>query len=113
LNILTDTENLKEKLIDDALAFRPSHFRAYELNVIIVVIVHLLGLAPEAYLAAPDNGPWAGYRGGAVQPSFPHCSIEPAVLVLGNRTRSRPRFGTNPLTLDQLNVIIAFQLFLN
>jgi hypothetical protein len=30
----------------------------YSINICI-------GLAPAGYLAAPDNGPWAGYRGGA------------------------------------------------
>jgi hypothetical protein len=30
-----------------------------------ILVMHLLGLAPAVYLAAPDNGPWAGYRGGA------------------------------------------------
>jgi hypothetical protein len=31
----------------------------------IIVLIYLLGVAPAGYLAAPGNGPWAGYRGGA------------------------------------------------
>jgi hypothetical protein len=30
-------------------------------------IIHLLGLAPAEWMAAPDNGPWAGSRGGAAK----------------------------------------------
>jgi hypothetical protein len=26
----------------------------------VIIIIHLLGLAPAGYLTAPDNGPWAG-----------------------------------------------------
>jgi hypothetical protein len=32
-----------------------------------IIIIHLLGLAPAGCLAAPDNGPQAGYRGSAAK----------------------------------------------
>jgi hypothetical protein len=37
------------------------------LTVMIIIIIHLLGLAPAGYLTAPDNGPEGRLRGGASQ----------------------------------------------
>jgi hypothetical protein len=34
---------------------------------IIIIIIHLLGLAPAGYLTTPDNGPEGRLRGGASQ----------------------------------------------
>jgi hypothetical protein len=36
-------------------------------GVVQIIIIHLLGLAPARCMAAPDNGPWAGCRGGAAR----------------------------------------------
>jgi hypothetical protein len=33
----------------------------------VIIIIHLLGLAPAGYLAAPDNGPEGRLCGGACQ----------------------------------------------
>jgi hypothetical protein len=45
--------------IDDMLSSITDHT--------IIIIIHLLGLAPAGYLAAPDNGPEGRLRGGACQ----------------------------------------------
>jgi hypothetical protein len=36
-------------------------------NTTIIIIIHLLGLAPAGYLTAPDNGPKGLMRGGTSQ----------------------------------------------
>jgi hypothetical protein len=36
-------------------------------EIIIIIIIHLLGLAPAGYLTAPDNGPEGRLGGGAGQ----------------------------------------------
>jgi hypothetical protein len=33
----------------------------------IIIIIHLLGLAPAGYLAAPDNGPEGRYTGECIR----------------------------------------------
>jgi hypothetical protein len=38
-----------------------------KLDAIIIIIIHLLGLAPAGYSTAPDNGPGGRLRGGASQ----------------------------------------------
>jgi hypothetical protein len=51
--------------------------------LIPIIIIHLLGLVPAGYLAAPDNGPEGRYTGG-LQPGtqnwrrLSRCAIEPA-----------------------------------
>jgi hypothetical protein len=35
--------------------------------IIMIIIIHLLGVAPAGYLTAPDNGPEGRLRGGASQ----------------------------------------------
>jgi hypothetical protein len=37
------------------------------IRIMILIIIHLLGLAPAGYLAAPDNGAWRRLRFGASQ----------------------------------------------
>jgi hypothetical protein len=34
---------------------------------VLIIIIHLLGLAPAGYLTAPDNGPEGRLQGGASQ----------------------------------------------
>jgi hypothetical protein len=55
--------------------------------MIILILIYVLGLAPAGYLAAPDNGAWAGSRGSEAK----HRGV-----VNGKKTpqgkRLRPRF---------------------
>jgi hypothetical protein len=37
-----------------------SHMVSGVRDSVIYIYIYLLGLAPAGYLAAPDNGPWAG-----------------------------------------------------
>jgi hypothetical protein len=38
--------------------------------IIIIIIIHLLGVAPAGYLATPDSGPEGRLCGGASQVPF-------------------------------------------
>jgi hypothetical protein len=41
--------------------------------IIIIIMIHLLGLAPAGYLAAPDSGPRAGC--GVVHAKYPYREV--------------------------------------
>jgi hypothetical protein len=55
------------------------------------MIIHLLGLAPEGWLAAPDKRAWRAWDKRPFEPTDPLCAIERAETPDGRKTSAEEK----------------------